>query len=266
MNNDQQPNQPPVQPPVAPAYPQQPTGYQPQQVPGTGYTPQPSKSNMGLIIGLVIGGILLLMVIGGIVLAVIFASAGSKSSTSSSSSTGTDSSTSSNSSSDNSPSTKAAYTAKYSSDFSKVCDGTPIANAADFTTKQAAIIATYSKRPESTIWSGEYVGYGKSYYLKDIKDFTKVSVVSCLKTTTGAESASIPCTGKDTDPTINYHSVTYAMTFYEAKTGKKIADGGTVTGPADTCPSFTSYNTSTLNAFATPDDDQTEAALDSFVR
>ena len=266
MNNDQQPNQPPVQPPAAPAYPQQPSGYQPQQTPGTGYAPQPTKSNTGLIIGLVIGGILLLMVIGGIVLAVIFASAGSKSTTPSTSTNGSNNSTSGSSSNSSTPSTKAAYTAKYSSDFSKVCDGTPIANAADFTTKQAAVIATYSKRPEASTWSGEYVGYGKSYYLKDIKDFTKISVVSCLKATTGTESPSIPCTGKDTSPTINYHSVTYAMTFYEAKTGKKIADGGTVSGPADTCPSFTSYNTSTLNAFATPDDDQTEAALDSFVR
>ncbi len=255
-------NQPPVQPPAAPVQPPQDQPYQPGVAAPSTYAAPQQKSHKGLIIGLVVGGIALLLLIAGIIVAVVMAS-GSKKSTTTSTSTP---SASKDTPADTTSGTKAAYTAKYTSDLSKVCDGTPIANAAAYTTKSAAIVQAYERAPEKTTWSTMSVGYGKSYYLTEYNDFAKVSVVACVKATTGAETPSIPCTGKSTDPVINYHSAKYAVTFYEAKTAKKISDGTSVDGPATKCPMVASYNTKTMNAFASPDRDQVEAVVDTFVR
>lgn len=249
------------QPPVPPVAPQQSQPNQPAVGAPSAYVAPQKKSHTGLIIGLVIGGIVFLLLIGGIIMAVI-ASSGAKKSTT----TNTTDKTAVKSGPADTSTSKAAYTAKYTSELSKVCDGIPIANAAAYTSKSAAIIQAYEMSPEKTTWSSVSVGYGKSYDLPEYNDFEKVSVVVCAKATTGAETPSIPCTGKSTDPVVNYHSAKYTVTFYEARTGKKIGDETTVESPADNCPSFMMYNGKTNNSFASVERDQLEAVIDTFVR
>ncbi|WP_233513997.1 hypothetical protein [Micromonospora craterilacus] len=165
------------------------------------------------------------------------------------------------------PDNNNAITARSSSDMKAVCEGSPILNAAPYSDAKGAKVYTYANspdRPES--WLGKSVGVNKPYYAKTA-DWATVSVVGCLAFEEGSEGEPRKCDYKDRDDkqvTVDYISSRYTLTFHAAKTGEKIGDGGRINAPAVRCPSFISYNRTTMKAYAQPDTAAIELALEKF--
>lgn len=252
------------QPPAA----QQPTP-QPQGYP-TAYPQQPAgqKSKAPLIIGIVVGAIVLLVLIGLGIFAMIAALGNNDSKSSSSTNSGSSNSSRSDDSTSSSTSDtpKSALKATYPYDFKAVCDGTPISNAASYTNSASAKITSfYQTVLSSKIWTSTSAGYNKSYYVKTDTPISDISVVACLKPTSGKDSPSTSCE-LEGGTTIKYHSADYSITFYEAKTAKKISTGEPIKVSASECPMFVAYDKSTLKAYANPDSNSLEARLDTFAQ
>ena len=165
------------------------------------------------------------------------------------------------------PDNNNAVTAPSSSDMSAVCDGSPILNAAPYTSPKGAKIFTFANSPERvSTWRYQSAGYDKPYYARST-DWSTVAVVGCMTLVNGSEGAGKKCDYKASDGkqvTVDYVSSRYALSFHNAQTAEKIADGGTINAPAVSCPSFVSYNKATLKAYASPDDGALELALDKF--
>ncbi|MER7169699.1 hypothetical protein ABT336_27065 [Micromonospora sp. NPDC000207] len=151
---------------------------------------------------------------------------------------------------------------------SSVCDGSPILNAAAYSGASGAKAYTFSNAPDRpNNWSTRSVSSNKPYYARST-EFTQVSVVGCLKFTEGSQGEPRECEYKDSSDKqikVKYISGKYTLTFYAAKTGEKIGDGGTVNAPANRCPSFISYNRQTMESYAAPDSGTIESALDKFL-
>ena len=164
------------------------------------------------------------------------------------------------------PNNNNAITARNSSDMSAVCEGSPILNAAPYSSAKGAKVYTFAnspERPES--WSSKSVGFDKSYYART-NDWASVSIVACLAFEVGSEGEARKCeydsSGKKA--TVDYVSARYTLTFYAAKTGEKIGDGGRINAPAVRCPGFISYNKETMKAYAQPDSAALELALEKY--
>ncbi|MGW4152717.1 hypothetical protein ACWEDF_06140 [Micromonospora chersina] len=257
-----------------PAQPGAYPGYgQPGQPPQFGAPVPPSKSNKGLIIGLSAGAAVVLLALCGGGVGLFLAAGDDKPDPVASSSSNPAGPTAGPSaggpeSETPEPSNNDAVTARYSSDMSSVCDGSPILNAAPYTAGSPAKAYTFANSPDRpSYWSSKSISSAKPYYSKSA-DFESVSVVGCLKVVEGSEGTPKKCDYKNSDGkvvTVSYISSRYALTFYAAKTGEKIGDGGTVNAPANRCPSFISYNKLTMKSYASPDSGTIEAALDKFL-
>ena len=94
---------------------------------------------------------------------------------------------------------------------------------------------------------------------------SEISVVACLKATEDSSVAGIDCE-MNCGVTVKYLSAEYKVTYYEAKTAKKISEGTPINSPAASCPMFLTYERDTKKAYATPDNKALEATLDTFVR
>jgi hypothetical protein len=250
-------SQPFSAPPGQPPYGAQP-GF------GTGGQP-PAKSKKGLIIGLIVGAVVLLLILCGVGAALIVSNADD------------DDPSTPTSLSSNSPApatTKAkpqnnnAVTADSSSDFGNVCQKGAILNAPDYSSPATAKAYVFANAPERlTTWSSKSLDSTASYYAKTA-DYASVNVVGCLAVEEGSEGTPLKCDIKASDGaklTIDYLSLRYKLTFYAAKTGEEIGDGGTVNAPATKCPMFVSYNRTTLKAYASPDEATIDAALKKFL-
>ncbi|MFI9638640.1 hypothetical protein ACIG87_01035 [Micromonospora sp. NPDC051925] len=239
--------------------------------------PPPQKSNRGLVIGLIVGAVVLILALcgAGVGLALVSSddepdpTPSTNTTTGAAPSPGTDTSSAPQpSESQEQPNNNNAVTARYSSDLSSVCDGSPILNAATYSGPAGAKAYVFSNNPERpTSWSSKLVGSDKRYYAKSA-DFTTVSVVGCMSVVPGSEGEPKKCDYKDSagkSVSVSYISSRYQLTFFAAKTAEKIGDGGTVSAPATRCPSFISYNKTTMKAYAAPDSGTIEAALDKFL-
>lgn len=152
-------------------------------------------------------------------------------------------------------------------DFGAVCGGFTVRNAAPYTKKSEAIIVTFSQSPRiNGSWSYEDVGYGKTYTLTD-GDFTKISTVACLHEIRNTKVFSKLCSYNEDgqEVSVQYFSIRYKLSYYEAKTGERIADVGTVEAPAGDCPSFVAYDQQSMTAYATPESDVIDVAHSNFV-
>ncbi|WP_433393198.1 hypothetical protein [Micromonospora sp. KLBMP9576] len=272
----QQPD-PNVTPWSGPPAPQQ-GGYpgygQPAQAPqfGAPLPPPPQKSKKGLIIGLVAGAVVLILAVCGAGIGLLIVNGDDDEPTTVATGApgatpGTDASPTPGQE-DPQPPNNNAVTARYSSDLSNVCEGGQILNAAPYTGRVGAKAYTFSNNPDRpTSWSLKSVASDKPYYAKSA-DFETVSVVGCLKFVEGSEGTPKACQYKDSSGkqvTVKYISSRYILTFHAAKTGEKIGDGGIVNAPAARCPSFISYNKSTMMSYAAPDSGTIEASLDGFL-
>ncbi|RQX06224.1 hypothetical protein [Micromonospora inaquosa] len=270
----------------APPGPPQQGGYPPYGQPpptphyGAPLPPAPNKSNQGLIIGLVAGAVVLILAIcgAGVGLLLAYDDDDSEPTVVASSAPTLDTGSGTGSAPDpaapptpgaaDQPNNNNSMTARYSSDLSNVCEGSPILNTAPYNGPASAKAYTFSNNPDRpTSWSSKYIPSDKPYYAKS-EDYQKVSVVGCLKFDEGSEGSPKKCQYKDKSEkqiTIDYVSSRYTLTFYAAKTAEKIGGGGTVTAPTTRCPSFISYDKATMRAYAAPDSGTIEAALDKFL-
>ncbi|WP_433350103.1 hypothetical protein [Micromonospora sp. CA-111912] len=268
------PPAPPAQPGGYPAYGQPPPQFATP-------VPPPQKSNRGLVIGLSVGAavVVLLALCGtGIGFLLVndddedpkpIASASTPANPTDGPQPSTDPSAEPQpSQSQEQPNNNNGVTARYSSELSAVCDGGQILNAAPYNGPSGAKAYAFSNSPDRpSSWSSKSVSSNKPYYAKSA-DFQTVSVVGCLKVVAGSEGAPKECNYKDSagkTVAVSYISSRYTLTFYAAKTGEKIGDGGTVSAPANRCPSFISYNKTTMKSYAAPDSGSIEAALDKFL-
>ncbi|MFG1954430.1 hypothetical protein [Micromonospora sp. NPDC048830] len=253
-------------------------GYgQPGQPPQFGAPVRPPrKSNRGLIIGLSAAAVVVLLVLCGAGIGFALVNndddptpIASATPSGSSTESGTDATpTPGQSESQDSGNSNNAVTARYSSDLGDVCEGSQILNAAPYDGASGAKAYVFSNNPgRPTYWSSKSLPSSKPYYAKTA-DFETVSVVGCLKFVEGSEGTPRECRYKDSSDkqvTIDYVSSRYTLTFYAAKTGEKIGDGGTVSAPANRCPIVISYDKTTMKSYASPDSGTIEAALDKFL-
>ncbi len=253
-------------PPGAAGYPPQFGAPVPPPPPPYGAPPQKS-ANKGLYLGLGIGAAVMAVLVacGGTIGYFMFS--GDDEPTPTASGNSTASPTESGAPPANEPDTNNAITARSSSDLRSVCEGSPILNAAPFTDAKRAKVYTFANSPDRpTSWLSKSAGVNKSYYAKST-DWAKVSVVGCLTFEEGSEGEARKCDYKDRDDkqvTVEYVSSRYTLTFHAAQTGEKVGDGGRINAPAVRCPSFISYDKSTMKSYAQPDSGAIELALDKF--
>lgn len=228
-----------------------------QQTQPLGQPVQPKKSKTGLIIGIVV--VVLLFLIGGAVATFLLVNSAVKSSQESSSAT-----------SDPKKSSEAAkvnaVTAKYLSDFEIVCDGGSVTNAPT-AVKPYKIASFSSQTPKNDKWSSMSVGYGEPYYA-DRETLSSIGVVACLEMADGSAVKSKTCDFESGGQavSVDYYAVSYNLTYYEAKTGKALAKGESINGPATTCPYFTTYDKSDPKIYADPDDNAVELVHAKFAQ
>lgn len=234
---------------------QQPTVQQPQsnwQQPA-----EPKKSKAGLIIAIV--SVVLILLVGGVLgTLVLLRSMSSNSRTNSPSDSG-------GSSTKLDPKAN-AVTAKYLSDFEVVCDGGSVTNAAA-ATKPYKIVSFSSRTPQNDRWSSMSLGFDQPYYV-DSKAVDSVSVVACLKMAEGSTTKSKTCEFESGGNKVNidFYATQYDLTYYEAKTGKALAKGEPINGPATTCPFFTSYDKNDPKIYADPDENAVELVHAKFAQ
>jgi len=160
-----------------------------------------------------------------------------------------------------------AITAASHRDFGAVCGGFTVKNAAAYTKKPSALVVTFSQSPRTTdSWSYEDVGYGKTY-TKTGGDFTKINTVACLHEILDTKVFSKSCDYQQDGEkvSVRYYSIRYKLSYYEAKTGERIADGGHIEAPAGDCPSFLAYDEQSLAAYAVPENEAIDIAHSEFV-
>ena len=165
------------------------------------------------------------------------------------------------------PNASRAIVASSHGDFGAVCGGFTVSNAAQFSKRSTSFIATFSQSPRTTdSWAYEDVGNGKTY-TKTNGDLTKINVVACLHEIRDTKLFATTCDYQEDNRkvTVKYYSIRYKLSYYEARTGKRIADGGVIEATAGECPSFVAYDPQTLTAFATPDNDTLDVAHMSFL-
>lgn len=156
-----------------------------------------------------------------------------------------------------------------SSDLDAVCSGQPVSNTLDYTSKQAAILVAFHNFPSTqTKWTQDIVGYGKSYFLKDLKQFETVSVVACAQYVDGSASDGIRCTYNAASGPVDvqYMSTRFQISLYEAKTANKITDGAIISVAASSCPTMLYYDSAKKAAYATPTAKEIESAIDAALR
>jgi hypothetical protein len=163
--------------------------------------------------------------------------------------------------------TNRVITANSHRDFGAVCGGFTVRNSSTYSGKSTALIVTFSQSPRTKdSWSYEDVGYGKTY-TKTEGDFTKINTVACLHEILDTKVFSKTCNydqGGEMVP-VRYYSIRYKLSYYEPKTGERIADGGHIEAPAGDCPSFVAYDEQSLTAYAAPDNEAIDIAHSKFI-
>ena len=160
-----------------------------------------------------------------------------------------------------------ALTAEYLSEFSAVCSGSTISNAADYTGTAPHPIALFES---GLIDANDYTS--SSVYLSDqtwsatTENFAKTQLVGCFsKKSTNATGKK--CELKDSSEntvSLEQYNVVYSLKIYEAKSGKKLGEKE-ISGPATTCPFFASYNKNDPKLYGDPDKGATTEAVKEFV-
>ena len=206
-------------------------------------TPPASKPNKGLLIGLIAGGIALVAVIVLLVLALTVWGKEDDKDTSKTTTSQDSSKDEEEKDTEGNNSNNNAIAATSIGSYEAVCEGGSVTNSAAYDkTAQSKIASFYQSRTlarsdSDANWTSTSVGYGDPYYA-DSKSFETVSVVACLSYVSGSEQKELDCdyTSSGATVTVAYYSSKFKLTFYEAKTGKKIKDRiGGFTGRHQQC-------------------------------
>lgn len=239
------PVQPTTPPPIAPA---------PSVVPNT--TPGgPGKANTGLIVGIIVAAAIIIA--GGVAAFMLLSDNGKTNNAK----TG-DNNSQQNDVSDDLRAAN-AKTVSTLTQFNTVCDTGSVTNAANF--EKPYKVAAFSKSSVNRSWGTVSLEYGAEY-AADYDDYEATNVVACLSEIEGSATKSQTCDFKSggENVSVDYYAVQYNLTVYEAKSGKKIQDLGSIGGPATSCPSFVTYNREDPKIHANPDRDAVSAAIAKF--
>ncbi len=223
----------------------------------------PAKTNTGLIIGIVIGAVVLLV---GVVIAIVVAfSLISKDDKSSNKSSNGDSSKQASKSDEDKLRAANTKTADSLSDFGAVCQTGAVANAAAYSAPYRVV--ALAKSSDKNTWSTVSLKYDAPYNVK-YNEYTAVNAVVCLTEQKGAAVKAKTCEFKSSGEAkmIDYYATMYDAALYEAKSGKKVKDLGTVAGPAESCPIFVTYNKNDPKIIAKPDSDAVDALVAQFAQ
>ncbi len=224
----------------------------------------PTKTNTGLIIGIIIGAIVLLV---GVVIAIVvaFSLLSNDSKKANNKTTGGDSSKQSTSSNEDKLRTANTKTADSLSDFSAVCQTGAVSNAAAYGAPYRVV--ALAKSSDKNVWSTVSLKYDAPYSVK-YSEYAVVNAVVCLTEQKGAAVKAKTCEFKSSGEAkmIDYYATMYDAALYEAKSGKKVKDLGTVSGPAESCPIFVTYNKSDPKIIAKPDSDAVDALVAQFAQ
>lgn len=234
------------------------------EVPATTNQLTPTKTNTGLIIGIIIGAIVLLV---GVVIAIVvaFSLLSNDSKKANNKTTGGDSSKQSTSSNEDKLRTANTKTADSLSDFSAVCQTGAVSNAAAYGAPYRVV--ALAKSSDKNVWSTVSLKYDAPYSVK-YSEYAVVNAVVCLTEQKGAAVKAKTCEFKSSGEAkmIDYYATMYDAALYEAKSGKKVKDLGTVSGPAESCPIFVTYDKSDPKIIAKPDSDAVDALVAQFAQ
>ena len=234
------------------------------EAPATTNQLTPTKTNTGLIIGIIIGAIVLLV---GVVIAIVvaFSLLSNDSKKANNKTTGGDSSKQSTSSNEDKLRTANTKTADSLSDFSAVCQTGAVSNAAAYGAPYRVV--ALAKSSDKNVWSTVSLKYDAPYSVK-YSEYAVVNAVVCLTEQKGVAVKAKTCEFKSSGEAkmIDYYATMYDAALYEAKSGKKVKDLGTVAGPAESCPIFVTYNKSDPKIIAKPDSDAVDALVAQFAQ
>lgn len=232
------------------------------QAPTTANTLTPAKTNTGLIIGIIIGAVVLLV---GIVIAIVVAFSIISKDSKSNKSTGGDSSKQTSKTDEDKLRVANTKTADSLSDFSAVCQTGAVSNAAAYGAPYRVV--ALAKSSDKNVWSTVSLKYDAPYSVK-YSEYAAVNAVVCLTEQKGAAVKAKTCEFKSSGEAkmIDYYATMYDAALYEAKSGKKVKDLGTVSGPAESCPIFVTYNKNDPKIIAKPDSDAVDALVAQFAQ
>lgn len=223
-----------------------------------------TKTNTGLIIGIIIGAIVLLV---GVVIAIVvaFSLLSNDSKKANNKTTGGDSSKQATKSDEDKLRAANTKTADSLADFSAVCQTGAISNAAAYGAPYRVV--ALAKSSDKNVWSTVSLKYDAPYSVK-YSEYAVVNAVVCLTEQKGAAVKAKTCEFKSSGEAkmIDYYATMYDAALYEAKSGKKVKDLGTVSGPAESCPIFVTYDKSDPKIIAKPDSDAVDALVAQFAQ
>lgn len=159
-----------------------------------------------------------------------------------------------------------AIVAAKASDFDVVCEGGTVSNALDFKAApkpyKVVIFTKYAERGDYYSFNSS-AGYEQPFNVTYDSDYAQIAAVACLDSIKGSEKKELDCEyQKDGQPvTVAYYSQKFKLTFRNAKDGKAIGQSSEINGPATRCPVFLSYDSATMSAYASEDDNAVAAAI-----
>ena len=152
-----------------------------------------------------------------------------------------------------------SITAEKLDDFKNVCYNNKIINAAAYTSRDKAVVTAFYEQPHSkgNPWN-TYSGRADSFYA-NFGEQAKVSVVACFEYQAFGNKQVAMCDD------IKLMSARYIPVFYEAKTGKKLAEGKEIVNDSPTCPRVVVYDKLSRETAKTPDTESMHKAIAEFV-
>ena len=150
-------------------------------------------------------------------------------------------------------------TAEKMADFRSVCYGDKIANAAAYTSPASAVVAAFYEKPYSKDNPWTVVSGSAEDHIAQYDSFREASVVACFEHQ--------PFAGKQiaTCDDLKLKSAYYKTIFYEAKTGKKLAEGKEIVNDSATCPRYAVYDKLTKETAGVPGTAEMTTAIKTFV-
>lgn len=155
-----------------------------------------------------------------------------------------------------------ARVARSATDFAIVCQAGSVSNAGPF--EKPYTIMAFEQGAGFVPWeSMSFSGYAR---FRAGDDVTAIDVVACVGRVPGTEikqgSCDIDSGGEQL--TVDRYSVDYTVQVRQARTGKLIADLGTVPGPSDRCPFISLFDGESPKIYGAPDTAAVEAKLSEF--
>lgn len=150
-------------------------------------------------------------------------------------------------------------TATKLADFRSVCYGDKIVNASAYTSNRSAIVAGFYEKPYSKGNPWTSISGSAEDHIAQYDAFREASVVACFEHQ--------PFAGKQiaTCDDLKLKSAYYKTIFYEAKTGKKLAEGKEIVNDSTTCPRYAIYDKLTKETANVPGSTEMATAIKTFV-